>query len=251
MAAARIIVTWDGRSPPAALLARDAAPDFELVLFDYSGGAGSSPDGTRLISHATECKGQIFARLAAETTGADWIGIFDDDVEITVSAVNACIAVAQAERLSSCSPALSADSFHSHRWTLQQPGGGVRRVGFVEVMMPIYAAPLFRAAAPLFHHSISSYGIDQFVFPMMQKLTGAGDAAIIDAAVARHRRLITSHRRVFSNGLTAAQERSRLRRHCIALLKRDHPQLVGTRWYKDVFAPSNGPARFWPQRLLP
>jgi hypothetical protein len=125
----------------------------------------------------------------------------------------------------------------------------VRRVGFVEVMMPIYAVPLFRAAAPFFRHSISSYGIDQFVFPMLQKVTGAGDAAIIDAVTARHARPITSDKRRFSNGLTASEERIRLRSVCIDWLRREHPALVGSKWYHDVFAPWNGPARFWLERL--
>ncbi len=116
-------------------------------------------------------------------------------------------------------------------------------------MMPIYAADLFRAATPLFRHSISSYGIDQFVFPMLQKVLGAGDAAILDAIVARHGRAITSDSRVYSNGLTAAAERIRLRRLCIDWLRAEHPALVGTRWFFDIFAPWDGPARFWLERL--
>ena len=250
---ALIIISWDGKSEPAGLLQRDAAPDFDLILFDYSGKAERVSDGTPLMSHATECKGQIFAHvgawLAAQSDGYDWIGIIDDDIEITVSRLNACLAAAAAHGLSSCSPALTADSAYSHRWTLQQQGGGIRRVNFVEVMMPIYATALFRAATPLFRHSISSYGIDQFVFPMLQKVIGAGDAAMIDAVSARHGRSITSNRRVYSNGLTAAQERIRLRRLCIDWLRDHHPELIGTRWFLDTFAPWNGPARFWLTRL--
>lgn len=252
---ALIIITWDGKSPPAGLLRRDAEADFDLMLFDYSGRATLGPDATPSMSHATECKGQIFAHVGAFLDGNgdrhDWIGIIDDDVEISISGINACLAAAKAHGLSSCSPALTPDSSHSHRWTLQQPGGGIRRVGFVEVMMPIYAVALFRAATPFFRHSISSYGIDQFVFPMMQKLAGAGDAAIIDAVAARHGRGITSHRRVFSNGLTASQERILLRRRCIDWLRDARPALIGTRWFRDVFAPWSGPARFWIDRMTP
>ncbi len=254
---ALIIITWDGKSPPAALLTRDAVPEFSLMLFDYSGRIDASPDGTPLLSHATECKGQILGHVAALLNDLedrhDWVGIIDDDVEIGISAINICLAAARAHGLSSCSAALTPDSAHSHPWTLQQPvatsGNCIRPVGYVEVMMPIYAVPLFRAASPLFRHSISSYGIDQFVFPMLQKLTGAGPAAIIDSAIASHRRPITSDRRVFSNGLTAIAERVYLRRLCIDWLRRERPALLGTAWYLDVFAPWNGPARFWFERL--
>ncbi len=250
---ALVIISWDGRSPPLALLTIDAAPDFDLMLFDYSGTATTAP--VPLLSHATECKGQIFAHVAAVldriNQGHAYIAIIDDDVEISSKAINHCLSIAVANGLSSCAPALTHDSFHSHKSTLQQSGSHVRTVPFVEVMMPIYAMPLFQAAAAFFGDSISSYGIDQFVFPMLQQVSGAGPAAIIDSTSARHTRAISSNNRVFSNGRTAAQERVHMRQRCIAWLRAHYPEQVGTPWFYAIFSPWDGPARFWVDRLKP
>ncbi len=106
---ALIIISWDGKSAPAGLLHRDAAPEFDLLLFDYSGKSAKAPNGPPVLSQATECKGQIFAHIGAllDTPAyqPDWIGIIDDDVEISVSGINACLAAAAAHGLSSCSAA--------------------------------------------------------------------------------------------------------------------------------------------------
>jgi hypothetical protein len=36
----------------------------------------------------------------------------------------------------------------------------------------------------------------------------------------------------------------------MAQLAAERPDLVGSRWYLQTFAPWNGPGRFWPLRLL-
>jgi hypothetical protein len=247
-----ILISWDGRSQPLAHIEPDATPDFDIMLFDYSGGS-NAPSAALPVRHQlsqkTECKGQIFsafhAFLAASPESYDYVALIDDDIAVSVSSLNGAIALAAAAALDSFSLSLTPDSFVNHRRFVQQPGGTMRRVPWVEVMMPFFRRALFLAAGPYFERSISSYGIDQFVMPMVCKTTGMDRVAVIDAFAAGHHRPVTSDGRIYSNGLTAHQERVVLRKRCLEAVKLNWPDLRRTAWFYQTFAPFNGPARFW------
>lgn len=252
-----IVISWDGHSQPFSHLTIDAEPQFQLLLFDYSGtrkSCANAPLPCSLLSQQTECKGQIFVHIASYlnhfNTTYDYIALIDDDVEISVSGFNTLLEIAEQEKFDSFAPALSGDSYHSHKQFLQQPHRVWHAVPWVEVMMPFYRYELFLAAVPHFAGSISSYGIDQFVFAMMQHVTGMNHVAVIDAVIARHKRAITSHNKIYFNGMTAAAERRHIRKACMNSIARDHPNSVGSDWYYQTFAPLNGPVRFWGPYLL-
>ncbi len=247
-----IVISWDGHSRPLGSITIDAVPEFDIVLFDYSG-KGQKPDNSALqytlLSHKTECKGQIFAHVADyfknSSKSYDYVSLLDDDIEISVSGLNSLLHIAATENFDVFAPALSRDSYYSHKLFLVQPGRVWHSVAWIEVMMPFYRYALFRAASVHFANSISSYGIDQFAFAMVQRTSGMTHVAVIDAVVARHARAITSQRKIYSNGMTAAEERQHIRRATMRTLAREHPALVGTPWYYRTFAPLNGPLRFW------
>jgi hypothetical protein len=247
-----VLVSWDGQSTPLAHIDPDVAPAFDIMLFDYSGG-GAKPAAALPIldylSQKTECKGQIFEAFAAHLqnsdAGYDYVALIDDDIALRVSSLNGAIALADAEGLDSFSLSLTPDSFVNHARFVTQPGSAMRDMAWVEVMMPFYRLELFLAAAPYFAGSVSSYGLDQFVMPMVCKATGMDCVALIDAFSAGHHRPVTSDGRVYSNGLTAHQERAVLRRRCLADIKSKWPERLGTAWYYRTFAPLNGPAQFW------
>ena len=251
-----MVITWDGRSPPCALIDADADPAFDWLIFDYSG-RGAQPyqeasGRTQFLSQATECKGQIFAAIAhhVSTLGdrPDYVGLIDDDVALTVSGINAMLATARSHALGSFSAALTQGSCYSHARFLQRPGSDVRIVPWVEVMMPFYRTDLLVDGAVFFEQSISSYGIDQFVMPLLHHVNG-GDAAIIDSVLAEHRRPITSQNKRFSNGRTALEERRLLRAMAMHWVLRRRPQWRRKLWYYRTFAPVDGPAEFWPTWL--
>ena len=249
-----VLVSWDGRSVPLAAIRRDAVPAFDIALFDYSGSAGvPDPGGDWQIavtfSQKTECKGQIFsafhAHLESSAVYYDYVALFDDDIAIEVSALNGAIALAAAAELDSFSLSLTPDSHVNHRRFVQRPGGTLRPVPWVEVMMPFYRRALFMAASPFFSGSISSYGIDQFVMPMIARTSGSNRVALVDRYAARHCRPVTSDGCRYANGLTAHQERVVLRRKCLDAVSRDYPRLLATRWFYATFAAFDGPVRFW------
>ena len=252
---ALVVYAWNGRDDPLALVRRDAAPEFDLLLFDYGGTVeAASFAGYPVISRTTECKGEIFREVhrhvAATGSCHDYIGLIDDDIEFAFSDINRLLRIAGEHELDSFQAALTADSHHAHRHLLARAGSSLRPVPWVEVMMPFYRAALFMAGGPYYERSISSYGIDQFVFPALQKLTGMERVAVIDAVALRHARPITSDSKTFANGLTAHQERVVQWRMARAQVARERPGLVGTRWYLRTFSPLGGHHRFWTLRLL-
>lgn len=247
-----VLISWDGLSTPLVHIEPDAAPAFDILLFDYTGGsaepAAALPIKDRL-SRKTECKGQIFEAFAGylsqSTERYDYVALIDDDISVSVSSLNGAISLAATAQLDSFSLSLTPDSFVNHTRFVSQPGSTMRAMPWIEVMMPFYRQALFMAAAPYFERSISSYGIDQFVMPMVCKTTGMDHVALIDAFSAGHHRPVTSDGRVYSNGFTAHQERVVLRQRCLADIKVKCPELLGTAWFYRTFAPLNGPAKFW------
>ncbi len=247
-----ILISWDGRSPPLDPITPDAVPDFEILLFDYSGGTAPASAALPIhhrLSQKTECKGQIFAAfrdyLVQSPATYDYVALIDDDIAVSVSALNGAIALAAEAALDSFSLSLTPDSFVNHTRFVRRSGSVMRAMPWVEVMMPFYRHSLYLAAGPYFEGSVSSYGIDQFVMPMVCKITGLDRVALIDAFSAGHHRPVTSDGRVYSNGMTAHQERAVLRQKCIAEIKSTRPELRATRWFYRTFAPLNGPGRFW------
>lgn len=249
-----VVVAWNGTGDPSALIGRDAEPQFQLAAFCYTGEPAERPEGVRVFAHRTQCKGEAFSCLIAdlEAAGEDWgyVGFIDDDVAITVSGINTMLADGRAHGHASFSASLTADSYLSHERFVQRAGGGKRVVEWVEVMAPFLRWEMLRACAPLIAGNTSSYGIDQFVWPMLEQALGLPHSVIHDSVAMRHTRPITSDGRVYANGLTATQERIAQRRRCMAWLKRERPDLVLTPWWFGWAAPWNGPARFWLPRLL-
>lgn len=252
MARTLILISWDGCAPPLALIEPDAVPDFDILLFDYSGGSATAcaklPVQHR-ISQKTECKGQIFTAfrnyLDQSTDNHDYVALIDDDIAVNVSSLNKAIALATEAGLDSFSLSLTPDSFVNHPRFVARPGSMMRAMPWVEVMMPFYRRALFMAAGPYFEGSVSSYGIDQFVMPMVCKTTGMDSVALIDACSAGHHRPVTSDGRIYSNGMTAHRERIVLRQRCVADITTKNPELLATAWFYKTFAPMNGPGRFW------
>jgi hypothetical protein len=248
-----VLTTWDGKADPLSHLHIDSQPDFDLILFDYSGTSSTHQNKSfqresyrltiQQISATTECKGEIFQILAQHLTANDkepeYICLLDDDVIISVSDINRAIHIAKTKNLDVFSPALTHDSEFTHRWMLQQPHVLTRNVPWVEVMMPFYRGDLFLTAAPFFNGYVSSWGFDKYLFPMLQEVTGAKNCCIVDAVAASHFRPITSQTKTYKNGMNALQEMQAVKEMCIRYVNANHPDLISTSWYNRIFVQKN------------
>lgn len=239
-----LLFSWDGSEAPLRMLHLDAAPRFRIILFDYSGRcrqacldvAGIPCD---VLSQVTECKGDIYqalaAHLSAQATLPEYVGLIDDDVLLQVSDLNRLLHIARVMSLDSCSPALTHDSFYSHRWTLKRGNVLLHWVDWVEVMMPVYRGELFMAGAPHYVGNTSSFGIDNYLMPTLQKLHGWERTAIVNDILASHLRKISSTRRTFKNGRTAFEEKDLMKARCLQMLAEQRPELSSSAWKRRVF----------------
>jgi hypothetical protein len=237
-----VAITWDGKPPAHHLVCFDQRPAFDLLTVDYTGVA-TAPSlpipHHHFRSLKTEGKGETFAVVAdfLERTGQPYryVGILDDDIVLKVSDINYLLHVAGCFDLDSFAPSLGSDGFHSHVHTLRQESRLLHPVPWVEVMMPFYKIELFKMAAPFFKHSISSWGIDKYVMPLVQKLADMPRTAVIDGILATHVRPIRSAGKVHSNGLTPFQEMDFVRERCIEYVEANHPELLNTKWFHETF----------------
>jgi hypothetical protein len=192
-----------------------------------------------VLSQTTECKGELYRALAAwiakRPQVPSYVGLIDDDVIMSVSDINRLLHIGRVVGLHAFSASLTHDSQRSHRWTLRRSQSLVREVDWVEVMMPFYAGELFMAMAPHLGNNISSWGIDRYMVPTLQKIMKLERCAIVDAVVASHWRPVSSGQGTFRNGMTAAQEAAVLKQASIDLLKAHRSDLLGSAWYQRLF----------------
>jgi hypothetical protein len=211
-----IVVTWDGQAQPLNHIYQDAAPAFDFLVFDYSGKGDSNAltdlAPSHFISTSTECKGQIITALYNYLLPLNvdkdyqYIGIFDDDQCISVSAINQLLFIANLEKLDVFQPSISHDSFYDNRQFIHKPGYQILAADWVEVMCPFYRMDLFNAFAPHCSENISGTGVDIYLVPTIQYLMGKTNTAVVHAVQIKHTRPIRTGKRVFSNGKTSVEE---------------------------------------------
>ena len=253
-----VLVSWNGHGEPLKYFHLDAAAEFELLLFDYT---GTQAGGRRVIagveaevlSAVTECKGDIYQALCGwlheQGRQPEFVGLIDDDVWLSASGVNRALHLARCEGFDVFSPTLLHDSFATHRWMLCQPHRLFREVDWVEVMMPFYRGDLFLSAREHLAGNISSWGLDKYLWPTLQQIRGQTRTVLIDAVTASHRRPISSGGKVYRHGLNAKQELAKMRELAIALLHAHRGDLIHSAWYRRVFVQRHVRSR-WQQLLF-
>lgn len=115
----------------------------------------------------------------------DYVLFLDDDVEIGAEAVEELFRIMRAEGLDCAQPALTEDSFSHYTLLKAQPGGGVRRLNAVEIMMPALSRRALETCGWVFGETISGYGVDLLLGPQVRRHFGE-TVAVVDAVAARH-----------------------------------------------------------------
>ncbi|MBL7759230.1 MAG: hypothetical protein JNK08_00890 [Sediminibacterium sp.] len=214
-----VVFAWNGTGQAFKHIHWDATPNFEVLLFNYSGNDAQPqlhPQAyyDELLSISTEFKGRLMAevqRYLQHRQELGYVGFFDDDLEITVSGINRLLRIAELHNLDAFQPATTPDSFTSHAFTTQLPDTDLAAADWVEIMCPFYRKNIFDAAAEFFAWNISSYGIDNYAIPFYQKTMGMDRTAVIHAVSVKHLKPVTTGEKIFSNGLSARQEGERIR----------------------------------------
>jgi len=223
-----LVVAWNGVSEPLRHIQFDAPRNFRLYLFNYTGGDqkpvlpdGKSVDG--VFSHKTEFKGQLLHKLCPDVMPLTYryIGIMDDDHEITVSGINQLIEIAVRENADSFQPSITPNSYYSHRRFVQKPGAPPEQMCWLEIMAPFMRKVIFESAYPFYATNISSYGIDRYVYPYLQRKMGMDRKLLIHAVALRHLRPVTPGSKVLSSGLDSLQECEIIRKEILQRIRKE------------------------------
>lgn len=237
-----VVIAWDGLGELHEKVLFDQPPAFDLLTFDFSGKATAhNPLAGEhfFLSHSTEGKGQVLQLVADFLERSErryrYVGIIDHDILIKISDIHFLLHVARCFDLDVFAPSLGTDAFFSFTHTLNRGRALLRPVPWIEIMMPFYKVDLFRTAAPFFRTTISSWGIDMYVIPLVQKITGLQRTAVIDGIVVSHVHPVQSGERLHSNGLNPYQEMEFVREYCMTYIETHYPELVGTDWFGETF----------------
>ncbi len=211
-----VVFTWDGISKPLKYLYFDSLKDFDLLVYDYSGNADihllKNIKHEYFISQKSECKGHILEHVSIFLNNNnlnynfEYIGLFDDDIFVTIKDINKSIFIAKLENLDVFQISLTHDSFFNHRQFVNKKGFNVIKTDWVEIMAPFYKLEIFNKASKYFNQSISGTGIDVYLIPTIQRLLNKKSTGVIHSVQMKHCRPIRTDGRVFSNGMNNLQE---------------------------------------------
>ena len=225
----------------------DVKPFFDITIFYYnkieekkeisSILKGLGKNNYVCLTHETEGKGQTLRKIDEFLIENNlykkykYIGIIDDDLVCSFSDLNKILSIANEYKLNSFQPSLTKDSFFSHQFTLKKDNSLMHWVKWVEIMCPIYDSKLFRLSASFFKESISSWGLDCYVFPVISRINSYSRHAVIDKVSVLHKREIRSNQITYSNGLMAKEEKEKLKKIMINYLHQNHPNFLV---YEDI-----------------
>jgi hypothetical protein len=230
-----IVVAWNGIDEPLKHIDFDAMPAFEIILFNYSGNgvlpqrpAGKSIHETLLIK--TEFKGELIYKVCQhlKATAYTFVGLLDDDQSIRISDLNKLLSIATEIEADVFQPSVKAGSHHSHAQFLQKPGAQPQRVNWIEIMAPFLRKEIFEAGEQFYADNISSYGVDRYLFPYLQRTLNRNKTYLIHDVAIEHLKPVTDGNKKFSNGLDARQEGELLRSKILKAIKDENIPFTAT-----------------------
>ena len=182
------------------------------------------PEGkltSECISIKTEFKGVLMLEVCKYVKAIDYtyIGLLDDDQAISISSLNRLLDIATENNLDVFQPSVSADSYFSHPMFVQKNGHPPESVDWIEIMSPFLRKEIFEAGEDFYKSNISSYGVDRYLFPYLQKKLNRCNTALIHEVSVRHLKPVTDGNKQFSNGLDARQEGELIRNKVLGLIQ--------------------------------
>lgn len=153
---------------------------------------------------------RFFAEHGEALNGYDYYWLVDDDIEAKAESVEALFAYVRRFDFQLAQPALTLDSYFSHRLTLACPGFLHRYTNLVEIMAPVVSARLLTELLPFFRNTRSGFGLDWYWQSLVPE--PARQIAIIDSLTVRHGRPLRQNLRsaMQREGISPEQEREQM-----------------------------------------
>lgn len=159
---------------------------FELALSCYGGRAHTpgipcydDPGGKWEALHA------LHAREPGLFAGRSAVAVFDDDLMVSVEALEALFRFREELALGIVQLAVDPKSHVTLSITAQEPGSAYRLTNFVEVMAPCFSARMLKKLMPWFSGKRFGWGLD---FVWGRVAVGHGGLGILDSHVMVHTR---------------------------------------------------------------
>lgn len=146
---------------------------------------GSKWQGLHLVMTCPELNGEQI-----NWRDYEYICFPDDDLRASVDTWNEFFDIVNELQPELSQPALTLDSYHSHKITLQVPEVKYRKTDFVEVMTPCFRKDFFFAARHTFSENISGWGLDHLWPEMLDPETR--NFVIVDKTPVVHTRPVGS-----------------------------------------------------------
>lgn len=165
---------------------------FDLYLEYYGDGSNDYRDDCDFYSEAKDTKWprlhEVFKEYKDEILKYDAVWIPDDDISTNCSTIKTLFETFMEYKLLLAQPALTKDSYYSHKITLRRSKYFLRYTQFVEVMVPIFSREGLEMCWESFGKSRSGWGLDS-IWP---KLLGHPEKklAIIDQYPVKHTRKV-------------------------------------------------------------
>lgn len=168
---------------------------------------------------------RLFTEMDWLLSAYDRYWLVDDDIEVEPEQVEALFRYVREQRFELAQPALTLDSFYSHRLTLCCEGFRHRYSNLVEIMAPIVTVDVMRQVLPWLQCTRSGFGIDWFWQTLVSDPRRT--IAIIDALPVAHRRPLRQHLRGRMQLDSLSPERERMQLVNALSLKRIHAVAMG------------------------
>lgn len=238
-----VVVAWNGSDEPLKHIDFDLDfdLDFNLILFNYSGNdkMPELPSGKsiqQLISVKTEFKGELLYQVCkhVQETTYRYIGLLDDDQSISVSSINSLLRTAEKHGFDVFHPSIADKSYCSYDFFKQRKGIEFEYVAWVEIMAPFYRKAVFEAGFEFYKDNISSYGIDCYLIPFLQRKLSLTKTALVHTVAVAHLKPVTDASKIFSNGFDARQEMEKMRLLVLSRIKSEKIHFDGV-IFKQLF----------------
>jgi hypothetical protein len=223
-----VVFSWNGKDEPLAHVVFDAAPSFDILLFNYSGNEQqpvftNHEIAVETLSIKTAFKGEWILEVCKHVKSRPYcyIGLMDDDLAISVSNLNRLLQIAAEINADVFQPAVKKGSHYSHAQFLQKQGSPPEAVAWVEIMAPFLRKEIFEAGEQFYTNNISSYGVDRYLFPYLQRKLNQSNTFLIHEVAIAHLKAVTDGGQKFSNGLDARQEGELLRKKILERIKEE------------------------------
>ena len=181
---------------------------FDLAVNDWTGSGKFSAAAQQAEFRFAEKghKWPTLARLLPRLPAYRYYAFIDEDIDVSVDALNKLFQVGELLDLSLFQPALSKRSHYSHEFSRVDPNSYVRPTTFVEIMVPFFSHDALMKCAPTFTLSELGWGLEY----LWNEILRSQGMAIIDRFPVTHIRPVQSNRWKNQRGETAEQECARM-----------------------------------------